>query len=63
VPCGCLGSSHFCCRSTCLADILSATGEEWVVHDDQRSFMVAQATQAKLDDLVNTRITIESLAI
>lgn len=37
--------------------------EEWVVHNDQRGFMVAQATQAALDDLVNTRIAIESLAI
>ncbi|MBT2336396.1 GntR family transcriptional regulator [Variovorax paradoxus] len=37
--------------------------ENWVVHNDQRGFMVAQATQAELEDLVNTRIAIESLAI
>ncbi|MDN4592038.1 GntR family transcriptional regulator [Xenophilus aerolatus] len=37
--------------------------EDWVVHNDQRGFMVAQATQAQLDDLVNTRIAIESLAM
>ena len=37
--------------------------EEWVVHNDQRGFMVAQATQAELDDLVNTRVELESLAI
>jgi len=37
--------------------------EEWVVHNDQRGFVVAQATQAQLDDLVATRIAIESLAI
>lgn len=37
--------------------------EDWVVHNDQRGFMVAQATQAQLDDLVQTRIAIESLAI
>lgn len=37
--------------------------EQWVVHNDQRGFMVAQATQAELEDLVNTRIGIESLAI
>lgn len=37
--------------------------EDWVVHNDQRGFMVAQATKAQLDDLVNTRIAIESLAI
>jgi DNA-binding GntR family transcriptional regulator len=37
--------------------------EEWVVHNDQRGFMVAKATQAELDDLVNTRVEVESLAI
>lgn len=37
--------------------------EDWVVHNDQRGFMVAQATQAQLEDLVKTRIAIESLAI
>lgn len=37
--------------------------EDWVVHNDQRGFMVAQATQAQLEDLVKTRVAIESLAI
>lgn len=37
--------------------------EEWVVHSDQRGFSVAQATQAQLDDLVSTRISVESLAL
>ena len=37
--------------------------EEWVVHNDQRGFSVAQATQAQLDDLVSTRIAVESLAL
>ena len=37
--------------------------EDWVVHNDQRGFMVAPVTQAQLDDLVNTRIAVESLAI
>lgn len=37
--------------------------EEWVVHSDQRGFSVAQATQTQLDDLVSTRIAVESLAL
>ncbi|MBN9408253.1 MAG: FCD domain-containing protein [Burkholderiales bacterium] len=37
--------------------------EEWVVHNDQRGFSVAQATAEALDDLVVTRISIESLAL
>ena len=37
--------------------------EEWVVHNDQRGFCVAQASQAQLDDLVSTRIAVESLAL
>jgi DNA-binding GntR family transcriptional regulator len=37
--------------------------EEWVVHSDQRGFSVAQATQEQLDDLVSTRIAVESLAL
>lgn len=37
--------------------------EQWVVHNDQRGFSVAQASQAQLDDLVATRISIESLAL
>ncbi|SIQ55193.1 FCD domain-containing protein [Pseudacidovorax sp. RU35E] len=37
--------------------------EEWVVHNDQRGFAVAGATQAQLEDLVNTRVAVESLAI
>lgn len=37
--------------------------EEWVVHNDQRGFSVAKATDEALDDLVNTRISIESLAL
>lgn len=37
--------------------------EEWVVHSDQRGFSVAQATQAQLDDLVATRISVESMAL
>ena len=37
--------------------------EEWVVHNDQRGFSVAEATQAQLDDLVATRIAVESLAL
>lgn len=37
--------------------------EEWVVHSDQRGFSVAQATQEQLDDLVSTRISVESLAM
>ncbi len=37
--------------------------EQWVVHNDQRGFSVAQASQAQLDDLVATRISLESLAL
>jgi DNA-binding GntR family transcriptional regulator len=37
--------------------------EQWVVHNDQRGFSVAQASQAQLEDLVATRINIESLAL
>lgn len=37
--------------------------EEWVVHNEQRGFSVAQATPERLDDLVATRISIESLAL
>lgn len=37
--------------------------EEWVVHNDQRGFSVAQATQSQLDDLVSTRIAVESMAL
>lgn len=37
--------------------------EEWVVHNDQRGFSVAQASQADLDDLVETRVAVESLAL
>jgi DNA-binding GntR family transcriptional regulator len=37
--------------------------EQWVVHNDQRGFSVARASQAQLDDLVATRISIESLAL
>ena len=37
--------------------------EEWVVHNDQRGFSVAQVSAAQLADLVATRISIESLAL
>jgi DNA-binding GntR family transcriptional regulator len=37
--------------------------EQWVVHNDQRGFSVAQASQAQLEDLVATGINIESLAL
>jgi len=37
--------------------------EEWVVHNDQRGFSVAQASIEQLNDLVRTRIAIESLAL
>ncbi|WP_028604139.1 GntR family transcriptional regulator [Ottowia thiooxydans] len=37
--------------------------EAWVVHSDQRGFTVVEASQERLDDLVRTRIAIESLAI
>jgi DNA-binding GntR family transcriptional regulator len=37
--------------------------EQWVVHNDQRGFSVAQASRAQLDDLVETRISVESLAL
>lgn len=39
------------------------TSEQWVVHNDQRGFSVAQASQAQLDDLVATRIALESMAL
>jgi DNA-binding GntR family transcriptional regulator len=37
--------------------------EEWVVHNDQRGFSVAQATHEQLQDLVRTRIAVEGLAL
>lgn len=37
--------------------------EEWVVHTDQRGFSVAPASREQLQDLVETRIAVESLAI
>jgi DNA-binding GntR family transcriptional regulator len=37
--------------------------EDWVVHNDQRGFTVAQASDEQLKDLVETRIAIESMAL
>ncbi|QPN33004.1 FCD domain-containing protein [Diaphorobacter sp. JS3051] len=37
--------------------------EEWVVHNDQRGFCVAQVSAEGLRDLVRTRIAMESLAL
>jgi DNA-binding GntR family transcriptional regulator len=37
--------------------------EEWVVHNDQRGFSVAQASIEQLQDLVRTRIAVEGLAL
>lgn len=37
--------------------------EGWVVHNEQRGFSVAGASDASLRDLVRTRIAIESLAL
>ena len=37
--------------------------EEWVVHNDQRGFSVAHASPEQLEDLVATRIAVESLAL
>ena len=37
--------------------------EEWVVHNDQRGFSVAQASDEQLIDLVETRIAIESMTL
>ena len=37
--------------------------EEWVVHNDQRGFTVAGATPERLQDLVRTRIAVETLAL
>lgn len=37
--------------------------EQWVVHNEQRGFSVAQATSEQLRDLVATRISLESLAL
>lgn len=37
--------------------------EQWVVHNDQRGFSVALASQEDLNDLVRTRIEVESLAL
>lgn len=37
--------------------------EEWVVHNEQRGFSVAEASVERLQDLVATRIAVESLAL
>lgn len=37
--------------------------EEWVVHNDQRGFSVAQTSLEQLQDLVRTRIAVEGLAL
>lgn len=37
--------------------------EEWVVHSDQRGFTVAQVSAEHLEDLVATRISVESMAL
>jgi DNA-binding GntR family transcriptional regulator len=37
--------------------------EEWVVHNDQRGFSVAQVSTEQLQDLVRTRIAVEGLAL
>lgn len=37
--------------------------EEWVVHNEQRGFSVAEASEERLQDLVTTRIAVESLAL
>lgn len=37
--------------------------EEWVVHSDQRGFSVAEVSAARLEDLVSTRIAIESMML
>lgn len=37
--------------------------EGWVVHNEQRGFAVAEASEERLRDLVRTRIHIESLAL
>jgi DNA-binding GntR family transcriptional regulator len=37
--------------------------EEWVVHNEQRGFSVAEVSEERLRDLVSTRIDVESLAL
>lgn len=37
--------------------------EDWVVHNDQRGFSVAKISAEQLTDLVETRITVESMAL
>jgi DNA-binding GntR family transcriptional regulator len=37
--------------------------EQWVVHNDQRGFSVAQVSTEQLHDLVRTRIAVEGLAL
>jgi DNA-binding GntR family transcriptional regulator len=37
--------------------------EQWVVHNDQRGFCVAEAGPERLSDLVATRIAVEGLAL
>ncbi|MFT3819774.1 MAG: FCD domain-containing protein [Rubrivivax sp.] len=37
--------------------------EDWVVHHEQRGFSVAEASAERLQDLVSTRIAVESLAL
>lgn len=37
--------------------------EEWVVHNEQRGFCVADVSPERLQDLVATRIAVESLAL
>lgn len=37
--------------------------EEWVVHNEQRGFSVAEVSAERLQDLVTTRIAVESLAL
>jgi len=55
---------HYQVGASPLREALNRLASEgWVVHNDQRGFLVAQATAAQLDDLVKTRIAVESLAL
>jgi DNA-binding GntR family transcriptional regulator len=56
--------AHYEVGATPLREALNRlVSEHWVVHRDQRGFLVAPATAAQLEDLVQTRAALESLAL
>lgn len=56
--------AHYSVGASPLREALNRlASEEWVVHSDQRGFTVAGASAERLQDLVRTRIGIETLAL